>query len=295
MQEARSKAIALFNAEKAKKLESINTLGKQMKEDRDTCVEGLEFAKKQKVDMEKSLEQAIEISAELQSELAKVESTMDIYKELPEYKKLIDERDKLLKAIEGDQSTIEPERARLEDEIEKIGQATDALNEAKARLELHKQAKARIAELEEQERTLAKEFERLEQELFLIEEYICTKADLLTDNINSKFKLAKFVLFEEQVNGGVKEVCETAYNGVPYSSGLNNAARINVGLDIINTLSEHFGFSAPVFIDNREAVTELIDVNAQVISQIVSEKDKTLRIEGPDHEAKQQSLFEEAV
>ena len=68
------------------------------------------------------------------------------------------------------------------------------------------------------------------------------------------------------------------YQGVPYSS-LNNGARINIGLDIINVLSEHFGFEAPIFIDNREAVTRLIPTRAQVISLIVSELDKNLRVE----------------
>ncbi|WP_205419685.1 hypothetical protein, partial [Klebsiella pneumoniae] len=70
---------------------------------------------------------------------------------------------------------------------------------------------------------------------------------------------------------------ETIYEGVPYSSGLNNAAKINVGLDIINTLSEHYGFYAPIFVDNAEAVTKLIDTKSQTISLVVSEKDKQLR------------------
>jgi exonuclease SbcC len=67
-------------------------------------------------------------------------------------------------------------------------------------------------------------------------------------------------------------------NGVPYADA-NNAAKINAGLDIINTLSTHYGVSAPIFIDNREAVVELFPVNAQTISLVVSGQDKTLRVE----------------
>ncbi|MFP3381455.1 hypothetical protein SB767_34615, partial [Bacillus sp. SIMBA_069] len=55
----------------------------------------------------------------------------------------------------------------------------------------------------------------------------------------------------------------------------------NVGLDIINTLSEHYGITAPIFVDNAEAVTKMIDTSTQVISLIVSEKDKQLRVEVP--------------
>jgi len=109
---------------------------------------------------------------------------------------------------------------------------------------------------------------------------------LLEEKINSKFKMARFKLFDVQVNGALAETAETMYNGVPYSS-LNNGAKINVGLDIINTLSEHYGFMAPIFIDNREAITQLIPVQAQVISLFVSEKDKTLRVEIAEKKVKE--------
>src|SRR5699024_7587212 len=97
--------------------------------------------------------------------------------------------------------------------------------------------------------------------------------------INSKFRYARFNLFKTNINGGLEEICETTYEGVPYSSGLNNAARINAGLDIINTLSQHYGVQAPIFVDNAESVTQLIDIDSQVISLVVSEADKQLRIE----------------
>ncbi|MCO7127772.1 AAA family ATPase [Sporolactobacillus shoreicorticis] len=136
----------------------------------------------------------------------------------------------------------------------------------------------RIAELEAQEKELAKAFEQTEYELNLTDVFVRTKVDLLEERINSKFKMARFKLFSEQINGGLQEVCETTYNGVPYNA-LNNAAKINVGLDIIQTLSEFYELSAPIFIDNREAVTKLVDIDAQVISLIVSAEDKQLRIE----------------
>ena len=107
--------------------------------------------------------------------------------------------------------------------------------------------------------------------------FIRTKASLLTDKINAKFQLARFQLFEEQINGGLQEVCTTTYKGVPWNS-LNNGARINVGLDIINTLAEHHGFAPPIFVDNAEAVTELIPVRGQLICLVVSEKDKILAL-----------------
>ncbi|MCY9755313.1 hypothetical protein M5X00_13785, partial [Paenibacillus alvei] len=107
--------------------------------------------------------------------------------------------------------------------------------------------------------------------------------------INSKFHHARFKLFDQQINGGLKEVCVTTFKGVPYDGGLNNAARINVGLDIINTLGQHYGFTAPIFVDNAEAVTKLIDTDAQVIRLVVSEADKQLRV-GTQHNKMQEEI-----
>ena len=100
------------------------------------------------------------------------------------------------------------------------------------------------------------------------------------EKIASMFKMARFEMFKNNIsNEGMEECCEVTYKGVPYCD-LNNAARINIGLDIINTLSEYYQFSAMVFIDNAESVTGFIDTpNTQIIKLIVSEPDKQLRIE----------------
>ena len=100
---------------------------------------------------------------------------------------------------------------------------------------------------------------------------------MLESKINSRFKLARFKLFEQQINGRLSEVCEALFNGVPYSGGLNNAARINVGLDIINTLSEQCGFTAP-YSSIMPRRSRNNDTRGQQIRLIVSEQDKALRI-----------------
>jgi hypothetical protein len=69
------------------------------------------------------------------------------------------------------------------------------------------------------------------------------------------------------------------YNGVPFETSLNNGSRINVGLDIINTISTQTGLSLPVFVDNAESVTELLPIESQVVRLVVSGQDKQLRVE----------------
>ena len=294
VQEAHNKALEVFNLSKAQQLEDINRLGKQAKEDQERCKAELEALKAQVSEKQTLLDQAAEKSASLQAELTKLQVTMDDYKSLSDYVAKLAEKEELQKAIEGDQDALQPEIERLRHEISLVNQAIDKLNQTKAVLNMYEQAQKRLTELERQEENLASEFERLEYELYLIELYIKTKAELLTDKINSKFRLAEFKLFETQINGGINPICETTYKGVPWGS-LNSAGKVQVGLDIIRTLQEHYQFRPPVWIDNRESIVDLPEMDCQVISLIVSEKDKTLRVEGPDGEAVQQSLFEEAI
>ena len=58
---------------------------------------------------------------------------------------------------------------------------------------------------------------------------------------------------------------------------MNNAARINAGLDIINTLMDYYEIKVPVFIDNAEGVNELIGIDTQLITLSVS-KHKNLNV-----------------
>ena len=166
----------------------------------------------------------------------------------------------------------------IQKEIDTLSNAIRALEQAAARLETRYNGLKRIEDLKAEERKLAAEFEELERQLYLTEEFIRTKVRLLEERINSKFRMARFKLFNTLVNGGIDPCCETVYDGVPYSN-LNNGARIQIGLDIIRTLQAHYGFTCPVWIDNRESVVQIPEMDCQIISLIVSERDKKLRIE----------------
>lgn len=160
-------------------------------------------------------------------------------------------------------------------------EATAKIEEASqgaARVKQREEAQARVAQLKKEEERLGAEIENIDAELFLAEEFIRAKVSMLTGRINSRFRLARFKLFEQQINGGLAECCETVVDGVPYSS-LNHGSRLNVGLDIIDTLAEHYKFAPPIFIDNAESVTSILPTSGQQIQLVVSEADKALRIE----------------
>ena len=163
-----------------------------------------------------------------------------------------------------EKSSPEPLQPDLADKIQHLERQL-------AKIEQKKAAAARIAELMAEERQLAAEFENIEGELFVTEEFVRAKVKLLEENINSKFEIARFKLFNVLVNSGVEECCETMVNGVPWAN-LNRGARMNAGLDIIRTLQEHYEFRCPVWIDNAEAVTQLIPMKCQMFRLFVDSR-----------------------
>ena len=168
--------------------------------------------------------------------------------------------DKLLK-LDTELKELKSKKSALETELNKFKMVADI--------------DTRIAELETQQRKLAEEKNLLDETSFLIDEFVKTKVDLLEQSINSHFEYARFKMFNVLVNGSIEECCETTYKGVPYRS-MNNAARMNVGLDIINALTKFYNVTAPVFIDNAEAVTDFIKCNSQTIKLVVDADFKTL-------------------
>ncbi len=167
------------------------------------------------------------------------------------------------------------ELAKLDEELSSMKSKKAALETELNKFKLIDDINHRILELENQQQKLVAEKNALDEAAFLMDEFIKAKVNMLEENINSRFKLARFKMFNVMLNGNVEECCETTYKGVPYRS-MNNAARINVGLDIINALTSYYKVNAPVFIDNAEAVTEFVPVNSQTIKLIVDESEPQL-------------------
>ena len=279
LEAAREKALADFNQAKARKLEGITRQGK------DDRARAGELAL-QNAGLEKEIQAAEEQLKELQQEEAKIRERLDELNAKaedtvndPAYVEKATGKQILMDAIEALKAGNREAIAEIDAEIVELNTRLEAARLSLSAYEAHVKGEARIKELEAQERELAAEYECLEGELYLTEQFVRAKVRLLEDKINAHFEHARFKLFNVLVNGGVEECCETTYQGVPWGTGLNNGAQINVGIDIINTLSEHYGFSAPIFADNAESVTEIIPTDAQLIRLVVSAGDKKLRVE----------------
>ena len=136
----------------------------------------------------------------------------------------------------------------------------------------------RIAELEKEYTESQAQLAELEGVEYNIQQFSKARIEQVENRINGMFNLVKFKMFEQQINGGEIETCEATVNGVPFSD-LNDAMKINAGLDIINAISRANGIVAPIFIDNRESVCEIVSGLAQIVNLIVDVNCKTLKIE----------------
>lgn len=272
IQAAREKAETNFNLRKSKRLEEINQSIELKQQD----IENIEKrnASLESVETLEALIKAKElvkqtITDEIGQLTAPVLDDDSIYADLKAEEFMLQmkldesntDHSEEIADIDKRIATTKEHRFNLETELNKYEEA--------------KRIDTRVAELESQQAELAEEKSKLDEASYLMDEFVKGKVNMLEDVINSRFKLARFKMFNVMLNGNVEECCETTYKGVPYRS-MNNAARINVGLDIINALTSYFKVNAPVFIDNAEAVTEFVPVNSQTIKLIVDESEPQL-------------------
>lgn len=262
---------AAFNSDKAKKLEERQQLIESAKSLKANYEEQLDIMV---VKADGLVNQIKDINKEYEIKLKAYESYSEpSIEDDPEYKGL--KAELFLLELDDNDDADTKEVARLESEIKELRSKQSALETELNKYTLNADIQKRVIELENQQQKLADEKNLLDETSFLIDEFVKAKVDLLEESINSHFEYARFKMFNVLVNGNIEECCETTYKGVPYRS-MNNAARMNVGLDIINALTKFYNVTAPVFIDNAEAVTEFIKCNSQTIKLVVDADFKEL-------------------
>lgn len=226
-----------------------------------------------------------------QDEVQKAQISLDGYtppviiepENLPDYDRrksafqtLIADAEKRLDRLSGDTAA---EKTRLEAEHAELTRRKLESDAVLAKELTLADTKKRIAELQAEQRTAAAEVEQMDRLIAMCEEFTRYRVQAITESVNSRFRLTRWRLFNEQVNGGLADCCEPMDRNGSTFDGTNNAMKINIGMDIIDTLSAHFGRRVPLFVDNAESVTQLQPIGSQVVRLVVSEQDKELRLE----------------
>ena len=273
IQDAYAKAEANYNLKKSKRLEEIEHSIKLKEQD----IEGIK-KRNSSLDPVETIEALIKAKELLKETIAEEIEKLTTEPALNDDSKYADlkaEELMLQLAIDDDNSDYSEEIAELEIKISDNKTERMKLEQELNKFAEIKRIEARVSELEAKQAELSEEKMKLDEASYLMDEFVKAKVNMLEESINARFKLARFKMFNVMLNGNVEECCETTYKGVPYRS-MNNAARINVGLDIINALTSYYKVNAPVFIDNAEAVTDFIPVNSQTIKLIVDESEPQL-------------------
>lgn len=281
-----------FNLNKAKELEIVCTNADKAKKEKEELEEKIEKIKEINKETKEQSEEANKNKKALEEEIKEIQTEIDNFivptdinfdgkVQLEREIELVEEDIKNFKTV--DNTELKAEKQVLKAELAQI-------NSKLAAKENNERLKERIKELDAEEVELAQKVAKLEGQLFLCEEFTRTQVELSEGMINKKFKNIKFKLFKELINGGLEETCEILCDGVPYGNA-NTASQINAGLEVIKTLSDHYGIHAPIFIDNAESVNKIIDLESQIIKLTVSLDNKLTVIK--DDQAEEISISKE--
>ncbi len=266
-----------FNNQKVAELNRIASLGTDKKSEIEIMKSDIEDAEKKLPELREQETEQMKIKNECIKKLSELPeeadlSTNDDYKVLMKKDTDLQSQIDSARANSIDTSELGSKKLELEAALE---DAKTIIAQAAKNVEIDE----RIAQLQAEQKEIGQKVADQEQMLYLLEEFIRFKLNKVSESINSHFKTVNFKLFEMQLNGGLKDCCECTVNGVPYST-LNSGHRIVAGLDIIRSLSEMYGVSCPIFVDNAESLNEfnVPDMDAQLILLSVSE-DKQLKVE----------------
>lgn len=109
------------------------------------------------------------------------------------------------------------------------------------------------------------------------------KNELLTEAVNSHFKLVKFRLFNYLKNGDVVNDCEPLIDQKSLKEHSNGALKVLAKLDIVSGLQAFYDQYYPVFADDFSLVTDntesRIDMDCQLIKLVAEKGVKELRVE----------------
>lgn len=277
----KAEAIEHFNKYKQSRLDEITSKGRGYKEQIETLSSRIQ---KLEVDLVASTDKYNASKAELELMSKELESLCEVKQAEVKPDDIKEYRD-LTKQIAELEATLE-EEAEMVDTSEyqaRKKELSSKRDEVKARLadrERIEQFNKQIAELEAKGKDIAQQIADIEREEYTVQQFTKAKIDECEKRINSLFTMVTFRLFEYTIEDAKKEnpveTCVPLVSGVPFTVA-NTASQVNAGLDIINALSRFYGVTAPIFIDNRESVNEIIPTQSQVINLVVT-NDKQLVI-----------------
>lgn len=136
---------------------------------------------------------------------------------------------------------------------------------------------ARREEIMERNRVLSQELADCQQKEDQLYRFEKLRMQAVEDSVNRLFVLCKFRMYERNYSGSEEPACTCLVDGVPFGDA-NTAGQYNAGLEIIRVFSAALDSYAPIWIDNRERVTEILNCDTQMINLYVDPAYETLTV-----------------
>lgn len=263
---------ANFETSKAKELESITDRGNEAKQFVDEAQRSIKDLTKFNARLEKEMAELDSKIIEINEKLKALSTTIDPMK-LPEYVSLAGQISELETRINGCNIT-EERNANLVD-IERINAELAEYQKILNSVEFNENIERQIEELRIKQMEYEQSKANAEEILFKISILNKAKNEMLTDEINSHFKLVKFVLFDYLKNGTCVDACVPTIDGKALGVSTNTGREVLAKIDIASGLQNYYGMHLPVFLDGAECLSEetkkRINIDSQFIALNVTE------------------------
>ena len=191
-----------------------------------------------------------------------------------------EQRYKTLQDIQPN-STIQQEIDELQKQLQSLHTADNSellnkrneletsLKECELQLQvkdLNQKYRDEIAQLLDQQSKCVDELFAIQAKIDEVDNFFKQRIELNTANINSMFNSVQFQLYKQNLVGTSEECCIARnLRGVKVSN-TNTAEKIQIGLEIIRVIANNANISVPIFIDNRESISTIPDMNCQIIN-----------------------------
>jgi DNA repair exonuclease SbcCD ATPase subunit len=275
-----------FNLAREAKIKDLNERAAIIKRDQQESVEE-ENRLKQKLEDDRAQLEAIKNSInEAFADKARLEKqktpTLDeLLAENAEYAALSKQFQELKDALANvsDDETDPQQLATLEQQRSECSEVLLRCQQQLATRQQYDRITSLIESINTEQKDLIRQLSELERREDVARDYQDRQNNLLESTINDHFSLVRWRLTRTVNNAGdsfEEPFCECYVNGVAYHSGLNQAARLNAGLDIVNALCRHYNVSAPIVLDNAESTINIIPTIGQQLRLQVFDSDFSL-------------------
>lgn len=282
-EEKKEELFTNFEKEKAELLASITTDGNNTKDQLDRKTKDLDQFRLDMKERKAEYDAVFSEIKELEDKLSKLPKKLDISdtSEYQEINQQITEKENALKSMEN---ISEYRKVLKEDEQELREELSDC--ESKILMSNTEIEEKRLSELKQQRTDMVQQQADAEKVLYLLTELEKAKNEEFSNQINQKFKLVQWQLFETAKNGNYKSTCIPMVDGKSILTTISNKGNRILGrVDICQSVQDIAGISVPIWVDdcesldseNQKKVSDM--VIGQLIMLVVNDNEK-LKVEG---------------